>query len=67
VGVPNPGSWSCKGFIDVRSLINTVHPEFKETRESLRAGLNSYLVRLNAAQKKVKELNEEFMQVKRTL
>jgi hypothetical protein len=33
----------------------------------LRAGLNSYLGRLNAAQERVKELNEEFMQVKRTL
>jgi hypothetical protein len=56
-----------KGLTDVRSLINPIYPKFKETRESLRTGLNSYLERLNAAQKRVKELNEEFTQVKRTL
>jgi hypothetical protein len=48
-------------------LINPIHPKFKESRETLRTGLNSYLERLNAAQKRVKELNEEFTQVERTL
>jgi hypothetical protein len=36
---------------------------FEGKRESLKGGLESYLVRLNAAQQKVKELNTEFIKV----